>query len=105
MVKLWEFHTGDFKTPDDKYAQAGENTPLKVGNTLYICTSSQQVVALDAATGQEKWFFDPQVDPEAQFNNDTSICRGVAYYAAPQPLAEWKTRIIWGTMDRRSCSA
>lgn len=101
MVKLWEFHTGDFKGPDDKYSPAGENTPLKVGNTLYICTSSQQVFALDAATGAEKWFFDPKVDPEAQFNNGTSICRGVAYYKAPQPVAECQTRIIWGTMDSR----
>lgn len=101
MVKLWEFHTGDYKKPDEKYSQAGENTPLKVGDTLYVCTSSQQVFALDAATGEEKWFFDPEVDPEAQFNNGTSICRGVAYYEAQQPVAECQTRILWGTMDSR----
>lgn len=101
MVKLWEFHTGDFKTKTDKYSPAGENTPLKVGDTLYICTSSQIVYALDAKTGAQKWVFDPDVDPEAQFNNGTSICRGVAYYRAPQPVAECQTRIIWGTMDSR----
>ncbi|WP_226626673.1 membrane-bound PQQ-dependent dehydrogenase, glucose/quinate/shikimate family [Alloyangia pacifica] len=101
MVKLWEFHTGDYRPAGAKYGYAGENTPLKVGDTLYICTTGQQVFALDAGTGAEKWHFDPEVDPEARFTNGVTICRGLAYYEAPEPVAECQTRLIWGTMDSR----
>ena len=33
---------------------AFQNTPLKVNETLYVCTPSQQVIALDPATGQQR---------------------------------------------------
>ena len=39
------------------------------------------VIALDAATGKEKWRYDPKVSDDAIPYGAT--CRGVAYYAVP----------------------
>src|SRR5215216_2644953 len=38
-----------------------ESTPLMVGGVLYTSTSLSQVAAIDAATGETKWVFDPKV--------------------------------------------
>ncbi|MBE9639810.1 membrane-bound PQQ-dependent dehydrogenase, glucose/quinate/shikimate family [Salipiger pacificus] len=101
MVKLWEFHTGDLRPADARYGYAAENTPLKVGDTLYLCSPSHAVFAINASTGEEKWHYDPHVDKAAGFTNGVTICRGVAYYEAPQQLTQCQSRIIWGTMDSR----
>jgi glucose dehydrogenase len=61
---------------------ANESTPLMVGGTLYTSTSLSQVAAIDAATGQTKWVFDPKI-----YENGLGIPanlgwlhRGVAYW-------------------------
>lgn len=48
----WEFHTGDLKPKDSKLGYAFQNTPLKVGDLLYICTPTQKVIAVEAANGR-----------------------------------------------------
>jgi quinoprotein glucose dehydrogenase len=57
--------------------------------------------ATGAATGGQKWRFDPKTNAEALENNGIVICRGVSYYQASQALEQCSTRIIWGTMDSR----
>ncbi len=37
-----------------------QTQPLKIGSTVYVVTTERKVVALDAATGAQKWLFDPQ---------------------------------------------
>jgi quinoprotein glucose dehydrogenase len=101
LEEAWHFRTGDNKPDDAEYAYAFQNTPLMVDGTLYICTPSQMVIAVDAANGQEKWRFDPQTDREAMKNIAASTCRGVAYFAAQEPVAECSTRIIWPMVDGR----
>src|SRR5690606_30337573 len=64
----WHFHTGDNKPEDAEFAYAFQNTPLMVEDTVYICTPSQIVIAVDAAKGTEKWRFDPEVDRKAMRN-------------------------------------
>jgi quinoprotein glucose dehydrogenase len=105
----WHTHTGDLPPDDDPtlppaigaIRYAFQNTPLKVGDRLYVCTPSQIVIALDPATGREQWRFDPQVDRAAMANVTTSTCRGVAFYEVPEPVAECQTRIVYGTLDSR----
>ena len=41
---------------------ANESTPLMIGGMLYTSTSLSQVAAIDAASGETKWVFDPK-DP------------------------------------------
>ena len=105
----WHFHTGDWPErsgpalPPEAGAvrYAFQNTSLKVNDTLYVCTPSQQVIALDPATGQQKWRFNPNVDRRAMRNVTTSTCRGVAYYDTNSTGAECQKRIIFGTLDSR----
>jgi quinoprotein glucose dehydrogenase len=57
-----------------------ETTPFKIGDTLYLCTGRSTLIAIDAATGAERWCHDPEVaDASIPY---TAACRGVAYYAA-----------------------
>ncbi len=72
----WTFRTGE---KPNKGSQ-DQNTPLQVGDTLYVCTPTNVVIALDADTGKEKWRHDPKVKPF--FWNR---CRGVGYWDGSQP--------------------
>ena len=62
--------------------RANESTPLMIGGTLYTSTSLSQVAAIDAATGETKWVFDPKVYENGLGSpaNDGWLHRGVAYW-------------------------
>lgn len=78
----WTFRTG---TPPAKGAQ-DQNTPLLVGNTLYTCSSTNIINALDATTGEKKWTYDPQAKSPLW-----QRCRGVSYYDASAAPAQAAT--------------
>lgn len=97
----WQYQTGDVKLPDDVGETTYQVTPLKIGGTLYLCTPHNWAIALDAATGQEKWKFDSNsgMNPDRQHQT----CRGVTYWkdpaaAAGAPCAE---RVYLPTSDAR----
>lgn len=102
----WTMQTGDTMRPGEDIGgtDAGhefnfEATPIKVGDTMYVCTGHSWVEAIDAATGKMKWKF----DPHANTNPDVYLaCRGVAYYVAPAGKAtDCPTRIIAPVLDAR----
>jgi quinoprotein glucose dehydrogenase len=99
LQQVWEFRTGDLPEGDEGYSP--ENTPLKIGNTIFVCSAMGMVIGVDAASGREEWRFDPQVADDAIPYGAT--CRGVAYYVVPdaEANAQCSTRIIWGTLDAR----
>ena len=77
LEQAWLFRTGDL--PEKRWG--AETTPLKVGDTLYLCTARNQLVALNAADGTERWRFDPKIkDKSIPY---TAACRGVSYYEVP----------------------
>lgn len=102
----WQARTGDTMRPGEDIGgtDAGhefnfEDTPTKVGDTLYVCTGHSWVVALDAKTGQQKWSFNPKADTDADVY---LACRGVAYYEAPPGVAtDCPKRIIAPVLDAR----
>lgn len=100
LKRAWLFHTGDL--PDNEKARnmyGAETTPLKVGNSLYICTPKNILIALDAGTGKQRWRYDPKVaDIHIPY---TAACRGVSYYAVPNATGACAARIIEGTLDAR----
>ena len=102
LVKAWEFHTGDLPAPGEKTEYLNENTPLKVGDNVYVCTPTQQVIALDAASGREKWRFNPHADKKALFTAG-AYCRGVAYFERNDVPAgaACHARILWGVTGGR----
>ena len=79
---------------------ATEGTPILVGDALILCTPFNEVIALDAGTGEERWRFDPQIDlgqdPANQF-----ICRGVAHWREVGASGDCASRIFTGTNDAR----
>src|SRR5262252_5202883 len=56
LKRVWTFNTGDIPK---KYGS--ELTPLKVGNVIYGCTPMNKLFALNAATGEKLWMYDPKV--------------------------------------------
>ncbi len=64
-----------------------ETSPIIVGRTLYACTPSQKVVALDAATGKLLWKFDSKIA-------GTQPTRGVSYWSDGKD-----SRIFAGVMN------
>ncbi|WP_246849404.1 glucose/quinate/shikimate family membrane-bound PQQ-dependent dehydrogenase [Rubellimicrobium arenae] len=101
----WTYRTGDIAGPDDPAETTYEVTPLKVGNTVYLCTPHNWVIALDAETGEERWRYDPEI--EVRENLQHLTCRGVGYHDATQPGAaaapggECPQRILVSTNDSR----
>ncbi|HYD73053.1 MAG TPA: membrane-bound PQQ-dependent dehydrogenase, glucose/quinate/shikimate family [Candidatus Binatia bacterium] len=97
LERAWTFRTGDM--PEERWG--AETTPLKIGDMMYLCTGRSALIAIDAASGEERWRYDPQVaDEDIPY---TAACRGVAYYARPgaDPASACGTRIISGTLDAR----
>ncbi|MCK5908496.1 MAG: pyrroloquinoline quinone-dependent dehydrogenase, partial [Caulobacter sp.] len=102
LKRAWLIHTGDLPASETARKTYGaETTPLKVDDTLYLCTPKNILIALDPQTGATRWRFDPKV-PDANIPY-TAACRGAAYYAVPgaAPDQACATRIIEGTLDAR----
>jgi len=94
LQRAWQIHTGD--RPEHRWG--AETTPLKVGDTIYLCTARSRVMALDARTGAVRWRFDPGVkDSDIPY---TAACRGVSYFEA-KGAAECPARVIGPTLDGR----
>jgi quinoprotein glucose dehydrogenase len=74
----WMFRTGDLPGPNDPIETTFEVTPIKVGDTPYLCSQHQRLFALDAKTGKLRWSFDPQLHDNPTFQHLT--CRGVSYH-------------------------
>ncbi len=103
LQPAWTTRTGALDDHRPWQARAAfEATPILFVGTLYLTTQFDQVLALDPATGAERWRFDPHVgDPE----RGIITSRGVSAWPAtpalntsPEPCA---TRIFLGTLDAR----
>jgi len=97
----WTFETGELKTYEGTEAKskaAFEATPIMIDNTLYFSTPSDRVFAIDAATGKQKWMFNPEVNLHDDFSEITS--RGVSVWPADKTNKKDK-RIFIATIDGR----
>jgi quinoprotein glucose dehydrogenase len=94
----WVYHTRDAgeKSPI-------ECTPIVVDGVMYITTASTKVVALNAATGQEIWQFDPYQDLSRNWIKASGgVNRGVALWSDGRTRGE--RRIFAGLSDGRLIS-
>jgi quinoprotein glucose dehydrogenase len=64
-------------------------SPIKINNTLYTCNNRNEIFALDAASGVQRWRHDAS-------NGFGGTCRGVAYYEVKDARGTCATRIILG---------
>lgn len=104
----WTYRTGDLAIDGAEY----QTTPLKVGDTMYMCTPFNKIIALDPDSGKEKWRYDPHVQI-TDGNKQWKRCRGIGYaeIAAPAanaegqgqslPPAACRKRIVGTTIDAR----
>ncbi len=73
--------------------RGAEATPIVVDGVMYVTSAWSIVYALDAATGEELWVF----DPEAPRARGASACCDVGN----RGVAVWNGRVYVGTIDGR----
>jgi quinoprotein glucose dehydrogenase len=99
----WTYRTGagEVKAASARNA-AFEATPILVDGTLFLTTPYNRVIALDPATGRERWSYDPQVNLNSRYSEMTS--RGVSAWPGPDHQAgkeKIARRILVATLDAR----
>src|SRR5881394_1047667 len=83
LAPAWEWATGETAKTQPR-ARPGnfQATPLMIGDTLFLSTSYNRVIALDGNTGRELWAYDPQAYLAGQPPNGTGfVHRGVATWS------------------------
>ena len=100
LMVAWTYRTGEaeIRTGNNRALEA---TPIMVEGTLYLITPLARVIALDPATGQERWVYDAGLDRTIRFGDHTS--RGVSWWVdrSAAPGAPCRARIIAPTIDAR----
>lgn len=93
----WEYHTGDIST-EKRALIAFQDEPSLIEGNLVVCTITRRLIALDPATGKERWVYDPK-----QKSTGMKKCRGISAWTddAAAAGAACKTRIFLGTSDYR----
>lgn len=115
LVPAWQYQTGDVKRPEDVGETTYQVTPIKIDDSLYVCTPHNIAISLNAKTGQENWRFDANsgMNPDRQHQT----CRGVTWWETPatviasatpdetalhtRALAECPRRVYLPTADAR----
>src|SRR6202166_381379 len=102
----WTFHTGDVSDGSHDRRRSGfETTPIVVEGTLYFTTPFNRVIALDPATGKQRWSYDPKIDLTLDYG-DGLVNRGVATWLdSARPAGEpCRRRIYEALQDARLVS-
>src|SRR6266446_2707166 len=98
----WTFHTGASQLQTNLTRKAAfESTPILFDDKLLLTSPYGKVFALDPATGEKIWEFDPHVDLTRNYSEVTS--RGVSAWrdAKARPGEPCAQRIFLGTLDAR----
>jgi quinoprotein glucose dehydrogenase len=98
LERAWEVRTGDVSDGSgDVPATVWSATPIYANGTLYLGTPFYRIVALDPATGEQKWSYDSRSALET-LTQPALKNRGVAYWesGAEGPCEK---RVFLGTMD------
>ena len=76
----WQWRPNERPLPDGTQPGNFQGTPLMIDDVLYLSTSFNRVVALNAQTGAELWVFDPKAYLDGPGINLYYQHRGVAYW-------------------------
>ncbi len=98
----WTFRTGELgQGVKDWQRSAFEATPILYSGTLYLTTSSTDIIAVDAATGELRWRHDSQSRQDLHYSDGVS--RGVSLWVDAQSAQEvlCHARIFAPTLDGR----
>lgn len=102
LQPAWTFHTGDISDRRDGTRTGFETTPLFVDETLFLTTPFNRVIALDPATGRQRWAFDPKIDRHYA-SGDGLVNRGLATWIdiKRSARAACRRRLFEATIDAR----
>ncbi len=79
-------------------------TPIKIGDRLYATTGLSQIAALDPATGETEWVYDPEAYDAGRPTNLGFVHRGASFWPG-RPAADGAeavpARLFYGTGDAR----
>jgi quinoprotein glucose dehydrogenase len=103
LETAWIYHTGDISDGRDGRTRSGfETTPLFVDDTLFLTTPFNRVIALDPATGRQRWAFDPHID-RRWASGDGLVNRGLATWVDGRRAAgaPCRRRLFEATIDAR----
>ncbi len=104
LAVAWRYSTGELKRrgPELIANSSTQTTAIIAAGSLVFCTPFNRVVALDPATGRERWVFDPKIplDHPLPFQYN---CRGVTPWADPEAPAgaACAERVVMGANDGR----
>lgn len=102
LKPAWTYHTGALEPATDLNGKAAfESTPILVEGQLYVTTPFNAVIALDPATGAERWKYDPKINRGRDYSEVTN--RGVAAWIDSRASADapCRLRLFEGTIDAR----
>jgi quinoprotein glucose dehydrogenase len=93
----WVYRTGDMLSARGRF----EATPLLVDGTLYLATPLGRVIALDPASGAERWTYDPAIDLNGDYGDFAN--RGVSTWLDERAArgSACRRRIYVATVDAR----
>ena len=94
LKELWRFRTGDLGQGFRRKGHSMQANPILWNRTLYISTSANWVIAIDAQTGVERWRFDPKLPKDIRYSSGAS--RGVSVWTGSAQVCP--SRIFLGTL-------
>ena len=104
LRRQWIYRTGDLNARPAALMRRVkfETTPILAGDKLVFCSSFNEVIALDPASGAQAWRHDPHVATDSRPANRFN-CRGVAQWRDPSAPADapCALRILSATVDAR----
>lgn len=98
----WTYRTGELGEGFGRADKlAFEATPVLAFGRLYLSTPTDIVIALDPASGRERWRHDPRVPRKQHYAEATS--RGVTTWEDPDKArtGPCRRRVFLGTLDAR----
>lgn len=102
LAIAWTYRTGELGAGFARADKlAFEATPILAQGALFLSTPTSIVIALDPATGHERWRYDPQIPRDVRYSEATS--RGVSSWLDPTADSDGicAQRIFIGTLDAR----
>ncbi|MEM6705085.1 MAG: PQQ-binding-like beta-propeller repeat protein [Acidobacteriota bacterium] len=101
LVEVWRWQSPDVALVEanaklqSRRMQLGshEVSPLKIGDRLYVTTGYSQLAAIDAATGETLWVYDPKAYETGRPPNLGFVHRGATYWQDE----EGRGRVVYAT--------
>ena len=81
LAVAWTYRTGDIPASPGGNGAEDQLTPLQVDDQVFVCTPHNNVIALDAATGKERWKTEINAKQKKWMR-----CRGLAYFDASRTI-------------------